>query len=71
MESKFNGEKVFRKGKKNYTMEGQDVLSGQRFTNSAGTEKNQSRMVVALAVFLRKLMLEKFLHNQVHHLHQY
>lgn len=49
---KFDGEKVFRKGKKNYTIEGQDILVDSIVQTAQGAEKNQFTVVIALAVFI-------------------
>ncbi|MBO9681594.1 MAG: pyruvoyl-dependent arginine decarboxylase [Flavisolibacter sp.] len=49
---KFDGEKVFRKGKKNYKLEGRDVLVDSIVQSAQGAEKNQFTIVVALAVFI-------------------
>lgn len=49
---KFDGEKVFRKGKKNYSIEGQDIVVDSIVQTAQGAEKNQYTIVVALAVFI-------------------
>jgi len=49
---KFDAEKVFRKGKKNYSIEGQDILVDSVVASAEGAEKNQFTVVVALAVFV-------------------
>ena len=49
---KFDGEEVFRKGKKNYNIEGQDILVDSIVQSAKGAEKNQFTIVVALAVFI-------------------
>ena len=49
---KFDGEKVFRKGKKNYKIEGQDILVDSIVQTAQGAEKNQFTVVVTLAVFI-------------------
>lgn len=49
---KFDGEKVFRKGKKNYTIEGQGILVDSIVQTAQGAKKNQFTVVVALAVFI-------------------
>lgn len=49
---KFDGEKVFRKGKKNYKLEGRDILVDSIVQSAQGAEKNQYTVVVALAVFI-------------------
>jgi arginine decarboxylase len=49
---KFDGEKVYRKGKKNYSIEGQDILVDSIVQSAQGAEKNQYTVVVALAVFI-------------------
>src|SRR4051812_24991069 len=49
---KFDGEKVYRKGKKNYSIEGQDILVDSIVQSAEGAEKNQYTVVVALAVFI-------------------
>jgi arginine decarboxylase len=49
---KFDGEKVFRKGKKNYEVEGQDILVDSIVESAKGAEKNQFTIVIALAVFI-------------------
>ena len=49
---KFDGEKVYRKGKKNYTIEGQELLVDGIVQSAKGAEKNQYTVVIALAVFI-------------------
>ena len=49
---KFDGEKVFRKGKQNYTIEGEDILVDSIVESAQGAEKNQYTVVVVLAVFI-------------------
>lgn len=49
---KFDGQKVFRRGKKNYSIEGQDILVDSVVESAQGAEKNQFTVVVALAVFI-------------------
>jgi arginine decarboxylase len=49
---KFDGEKVFRKGKKNYTIEGEDILVDSIVESAKGAEKNQYTVIVVLAVFI-------------------
>ena len=49
---KFDGEKVFRKGKKNYEVEGEDILVDSIVESAKGAEKNQFTVVIAIAVFI-------------------
>lgn len=49
---KFDAEKVFRRGKKNYSIEGRDILADSVVQSAQGAEKNQFTVVVALAVFI-------------------
>ena len=49
---KFDGEKVYRKGKKNYSIEGEDILVDSIVQSAKGAEKNQFTVVIALAVFI-------------------
>jgi arginine decarboxylase len=49
---KLDGEKVYRKGKKNYTVEGRDVSVDSVVQTARGAENNQYTVVVAAAVFI-------------------
>ncbi|MGZ3851200.1 MAG: pyruvoyl-dependent arginine decarboxylase [Flavisolibacter sp.] len=49
---KFDGQTVFRKGKKNYSIEGQDILVDSVVESAQGAENNRFTVVVALAVFI-------------------
>lgn len=49
---KFDREKVIRKGKKNYKLEGKDVIVDSIVQSAQGAEKNQYTVVIALAVFI-------------------
>lgn len=49
---KFDGEKVYRKGKKNYRIDGQDILVDSIVQSAKGAEKNQYTVVIVLAVFI-------------------
>ncbi|RYZ59082.1 MAG: arginine decarboxylase, pyruvoyl-dependent [Chitinophagaceae bacterium] len=49
---KFDGEKVYRKGKKNYKLEGHDVMVDSVVQSAKGAEDNQYTVVVAAAVFI-------------------
>lgn len=49
---KFDAENVFRKGKKNYTIEGQDILVDSIVESAKGADNNQFTVVVAIAVFI-------------------
>ena len=48
----FDGEKVYRKGKKNYTLEGRDVSVDSIVQTALGAENNQFTVVIAAAVFV-------------------
>jgi len=43
---------VFRKGKKNYSIAGQDILVDSVVQSARGAERNQFTVVVAIAVFI-------------------
>ena len=49
---KFDREKVYRKGKKNYRIDGRDIVVNSIVQSAQGAEKNQFTVVVALAVFI-------------------
>jgi arginine decarboxylase len=49
---KFDGEKVYRKGKKNYVLEGEKIEVDSIVQTAKGAENNQYTMVVALAIFI-------------------
>lgn len=49
---KFDGEKVFRKGKKNYNIEGQEILVDSIVQTAKGADGNKFTVVIALAVFI-------------------
>jgi len=49
---KFDGEKVFRRGKKNYTIEGEDILVDSIVESAQVAEKNQYTVVVVLTIFI-------------------
>ena len=49
---KFDDKKVFRKGKKNYSIEGQDILVDTVVESAKGAENNKFTVVVAIAVFI-------------------
>ena len=48
----FDGQKVFRKGKKNYTLKGKDIQVDSIVQTARGAEKNQFTVAVAAAVFV-------------------
>ena len=50
--SRFEGENVYRKGKKNYTLEGKDIAVDSVVQSAKGAENNQYTVVVAAAVFI-------------------
>jgi len=49
---KFDGETAYRKGKKNYTLEGRDIKVDSVVQSARGAEQNQYTVVVAAAVFI-------------------
>ena len=49
---KFDGEKVYRKGKKNYRIDGMDISVDSVVESAKGAEKNQYTVVLAAAVFI-------------------
>jgi len=49
---KFDGEKVYRKGKKNYRLENRDVSVDSVVQSAQGAEKNQYTIVIAAAIFI-------------------
>jgi arginine decarboxylase len=49
---KFDGEKVYKKGKKNYSIKGRDISVDSVVASAKGAEKNQFTVVVAVAVFI-------------------
>ena len=49
---KFDGENVYRKGKKNYTLEGRDIAVDSIVQSAKGAEKNQYTVVIAAAIFI-------------------
>jgi hypothetical protein len=49
---KFDGESAYRKGKKNYTLEGRDIKADSIVVSARGAEQNQFTVVVAAAVFI-------------------
>jgi arginine decarboxylase len=49
---KLDGEKAFRKGKKNYNLEGRDIIVDSIVQSAQGAEKNQYTVVIALAMFI-------------------
>ena len=49
---KFDGEKVYRKGKKNYRLEERDIAVDSIVESARGAEKNQFTVVVAVAVLV-------------------
>ena len=49
---KFDGEKVYRKGKKNYTLEGRNIAVDSIVQSADGAEKNQFTVVIVAAVFI-------------------
>ena len=53
---KFDVEKVYRKGKKNYRLENRDVLVDSVVQSARGAEKNQYTVVVAAAVFIYEVV---------------
>src|SRR5215213_8131719 len=52
---KFDGDKVYRKGKKNYRLERRDIEVDSIVESAKGAEKNQYTIVMALAVFIYDL----------------
>lgn len=51
-DKKFDGEKVFRKGKKNYNIDGQEILVDSIVQTAKGAEGNKFTVVITLAVFI-------------------
>jgi len=51
-DKKFDAEKVFRKGKKNYKIGDTEILVDSVVQSAQGAEKNKWTVVVALAVFI-------------------
>jgi arginine decarboxylase len=49
---KFEGDEAYRKGKKNYIIEGNDVAVDSVVSVAAGAENNQYTVVIALAIFI-------------------
>ena len=49
---KFDGETAYRKGKKNYMLEGRDIKVDSMVQSARGAEQNQFTVVVAAAVFI-------------------
>jgi arginine decarboxylase len=49
---KFDGEKVYRRGEKNYRLENRDIYVDSIVQSATGAEKNQYTVVVAIAVFI-------------------
>jgi arginine decarboxylase len=49
---KFDGASVYRKGKKNYKLEGRDIIVDSIVQSAEGAEKNQYTVVLVLAVFI-------------------
>jgi arginine decarboxylase len=49
---KFDGEKVYRKGKKNYHLEGRDISVDSIVQSARGAEQNQYTVVLVAAVFI-------------------
>jgi arginine decarboxylase len=49
---KFDGEKVYRKGKKNYELEGKEVMVDSIVQSAKGAEENQYTVALAAAVFI-------------------
>jgi arginine decarboxylase len=49
---KFDGDKVYRKGKKNYKLEGKDVMVDSIVQSARGAENNQYTIALAAAVFI-------------------
>ena len=49
---KFDGEKAYRKGKKNYRLEGRDVSVDSIVQSARGAENKQFTVVIAAAVFV-------------------
>lgn len=49
---KFDGETVYRKGKKNYNIEGKDIMVDSILQSAKGEDKNKWTVVVAVAVFI-------------------
>lgn len=49
---KFDAEKVYRKGKKNYSVEGVDFSVDSIVQSAQGAEKNQYTVIVTVAVFI-------------------
>lgn len=56
---KFDGEKVYRKGKKNYRLEDRDISIDSMVVSATGAEKNQYTVVVAAAVFIYEYRLSE------------
>lgn len=48
----FDGEKVYRKGKKNYKIDGRDLFADSVVASAKGAEKNKYTVVVTIAVFI-------------------
>jgi arginine decarboxylase len=49
---KFDGESVYRKGKKNYNIKGQDIAVDCLVASAQGAEKNKYTVVLVAAVFI-------------------
>jgi arginine decarboxylase len=49
---KFEGEKVYRKGKKNYSLEGHDVMVDSIVQSAKGADGNKYTIALAAAVFI-------------------
>jgi arginine decarboxylase len=49
---KFDGASAYRKGKKNYELEGRDIIVDSIVQSAEGAEKNQYIVVLVLAVFI-------------------
>ena len=49
---KFDGASSYRKGKKNYKLEGRDIIVDSMVQSAEGAEKNQYTVVLVLVVFI-------------------
>jgi hypothetical protein len=48
----FEGDDAYRKGKKNYKLEGNDIAVDSIVASALGADNNQYTIVIALAVFI-------------------
>jgi len=50
--AEFDGEQVYKKGKKNYNLEGRDIIVDKVVQTARGAEGNQYTVVIAVAVLI-------------------